>query len=153
MTASLRIIGEEGGASNSSSCHVFMTESPVPGEDAAVQAAKEFQFDLERTEDGLGFREAVQWQLLEVDNFRASLVAILGAFSMHCFEFLTYSFQNWCHVVTQGVPRRLRPHHPGRHERLRQDRGGWGKERVGGARRHLLLHRVIACKELGQQGG
>ena len=35
-----------------------MTESPVPGNDEAVmQAAKEFQFEPERTEDGLGFKE------------------------------------------------------------------------------------------------
>ena len=43
---------------NSSSCHVFMTESPAPGDEAAVmQTAKEFQFEPVRTEDGLGFKE------------------------------------------------------------------------------------------------
>ena len=50
---------ESAPTSNSSSCHVFMTESPVPGggDEAVMQAAKEFQFDPERTEDGLGFKE------------------------------------------------------------------------------------------------
>ena len=34
-----------------------MTESPVPGGDEAVQTAKEFQFEPERTEDGLSLKE------------------------------------------------------------------------------------------------
>ena len=57
---------ESNPVANSSSCHVFMTESPVPGANEALQTAKEFQFEPERTEDGLNFK--VIYQVINKDN-------------------------------------------------------------------------------------